>query len=591
MSISVTGLGSGLDYDSWIEALVKIKKEDITAVSSKITAISDSQDTLSEIKDSYSALLDSIKNFTTTISKNNVFNQKTATSSSEAVSVEVSAYAKAQDINVTVSQLATATVAKSTSNVTSYIDSATKISDIANGSITEGVFSIYLNGAKNEINVTSGMTMGDLLTSINDNASLDGVTASLSADGKLTIGADTGFTGTLSLSSSSDTTNFVTTMGLAKNGNTYTSNKSLSETNTTGALTGATYANGAVTAGYFTIGNAEFEVTSSTTIDDVVDQINKSTNAGVSAYWDPTAGKLTLTAKDEGAININLETGADSLTGESQSNFLYIMGLTKADGTTLADNTQAIGQNAIFSVNGTTITSSSNTVSSDVTGITGLTLTLNNTTTSAAKVSVATDNTKVTAAVTTFVDALNKVITSTDDATGSSGDLYGESILKSLKNKIRNLATAKVDGADSSYDVLAEIGITTKLTTNKDGSKTTSFVLNEDKLTAALKDNPNSVEKFLIGDGTTDGVFDKLQTVVDDSLDNVDGYFRKKDQSFDKQINRYQDKVSKMTNNLEKYQARLEEKFGAMDKLISSLKQSSSIFDSYFNKSSSSSSS
>lgn len=583
MSISVSGLGSGLDYDSWIEALVAIKKEDVTAVSDKITSINDAKDTLSEIEDSYSALLDSIKNFTTAISKNNVFNQKTATSSNEAVSVEVTAYAKTQDVNVTVSQLATATVAKSASNVTSYIDSDTKISDIANGSITEGVFSIYVNGAKNEINVTSDMTMGDLLTSINDNASLDGITASLSADGKLTIGADVGFSGTLSLSSSSDTSNFVTTMGLTKSGNTYTSNKSLSDTDTKGALTDATYANGTVTAGYFTIGSAAFEVTSSTTIDDIVNSINKSEDAGVSAYWDTTAGKLVLTSKDEGAININLETGSDSLTGESQSNFLHIMGLTKADGTTLADNTQDIGQNAVFSVNGTTITSSSNTISSDVTGLTGITLTLNNTTASTAKISVAADNTKVAEAVTTFVDALNKVISSTDEATGSSGDLYGESILKSLRNKIRNLTTEKVDGANSEYNVLAKIGITTELSTNSDGSKKTTFVIDQEALNAALENDSDSVQQLLVGDNTVQGVFDKLETVVDNSLDHVDGYFRKKDDSLDKQINRYEDKVERMTANLEKYQARLEAKFGAMDKLISALKDSATIFDSYFN--------
>jgi len=585
MGITVTGLGSGLDYDSWIEALVAVKQTDIDAVSSKIKAVEENKTTLNSIESSYSSLLDSIKSFTTTISKNNVFNQKTVTSSSDSVKADVTAYTKTQDVNVTVSQLATATTAQSSTNVTSYIDEDTKISDIVNSSIKAGTFSIYINGVKSEVSVTSDMTIGEVIDTINNSSDFEGVTASLSSDGKLTIASDNPTNYKVTLGSSSDTSNFLNVMSMTGSNSSYTSSKSLSDTNTTTALTSSTYANGNVTAGYFTIGNASFEITSSTTIDDIINKINKSSDAGATAYWDSTAGKLMLTSTDQGATNINVAAGSASDTSADKSNFLYIMGLTKSDGTTLADNSQTLGQNAILTVNGTTITSSSNTVTSDVTGITGLTLTLNATTSSTARVSVASDNSKVEESLQTFVDALNKVISSTDTATGTAGDLFGESILKSLRNKLRNLTTAKVDDVDSTYNVLAKIGITSKLTKNSDGSKSTSFELDPAVLKTALEDDPDAVQALLTGEGTSkNGVLNKLQTVVDDALDAADGYFTTKEASLDKQVGRFEDKVERMTDSLDKYRERLEAKFAAMDTLISSLEKSASIFDSYFNK-------
>lgn len=587
MTITVTGLGSGLDYDSWIEALVAVKQTEIDAVSSKIKTVEESKDTLNDIESSYSTLLDSIKSFTTTISKNNVFNQKTVTSSSDAVTAEVTAYSKTQNVNVTVSQLATETTAQSATNVTSYIDEETKIGDIANKSIDAGTFSIYINGVKSEVSITSDMTMGEVIDTINNSSDFEGITASLSSDGKLTIASDNATNYKVTLGSSSDTSDFLTVMSMNGTNSSYTSSKSLSDTDTTSALTSSTYANGTVTEGYFTIGNASFKIDSSTTIDSIVSSINKSSEAGATAYWDSTAGKLVLTATDGGAVNINLEAGSATDNTADSSNFLYIMGLTKADGTTLADNSQTLGKNAILTVNGTSITSSSNTVTSDVTGITGLTLTLNDTTTSTAKVAVTSDTSKVEESLQTFVDALNDVISTTDEATGTTGDLYGESILKSLRNKLRTLTTARVDDLDSTYNVLAKIGITSKLTENSDGSKSTSFVLDTKTLKTALEDDPDAVEKLLTGEGDTAGVLDKLQNVVDDALDVSDGYFATKETSIDKQVGRFEDKIERMTDSLDKYRERLEAKFAAMDTLISSLEKSASIFDSYFNKDSS----
>ncbi len=578
MSITVSGLGSGMDYDSWIEELVAVKQADIDEVSSKITSIESQDSALSSIKSNYSSLLEAIKTFTNTLSTTNVFNQKAVTSSSEAVTASVSSSATAQNIKVSVSQLATATTAKSSSTAASYVDSSTKISDISEGAITEGDLYIYVNNEKQKISITSDMTMDDVVSSIDG---LTGVSASFSEDGKLTIQAeDSNYS--VTVGSNSDTTNFSNVMSLVRDSETgaYSSSKSIFDTNTSKAITSTSFANGSVTEGKFTIGNAEFEVTSSTTLDSLIEEINLSEDAGVTAYWDSNAGKLVIEADDEGAVNINIES---DIAGGG-SNFTYIMGLTDSTGQKLADNSQTLGTNAILTVNGTQITSSSNTVTSDISGLTGVTLTLNDETTSTATVAVTNDTTKVTAAITTLVNAINTVITNTDTATKSGGKLYGETILTSLRNNIRQGATAST--GDGVYKTLASIGITTgKVGSTTTSSDTNKLQIDTDKLTKALQENPSAVQELLIGnsDEDTDGVLTKMETTIEKALDSTNGYFVKRATSFDKQISRLDQKVDRMTASLEVYEETLQAKFQAMDEIISGLKNQASIFDSYFN--------
>ena len=132
-----------------------------------------------------------------------------------------------------------------------------------------------------------------------------------------------------------------------------------------------------ITEGNFTIGDATFTITKNTTLSSLISEINSNDKAQAYAYWDDATGKLSITSKQEGASYINIEAGT--------SNFTDVMGFTTSewneDGTVKSSKmyteAQELGQNAIFSVNGTTMTSTSNTVTSDISRIDGVTLTLN----------------------------------------------------------------------------------------------------------------------------------------------------------------------------------------------------------------------
>lgn len=587
-NVTVSGLGSGLDYDSWITQLVAVKQSKIDKVSKQVSAINTQEKDLASLKGNYNSLLTAIQKLTDVTAKDSVFGQKAVTSSLEAITAKVDSKANVQSLKISVDSLATATTAKSANSVASYVDGTTSISDISQGAVKEGSFSVYVNGTKHILQIDSDDDLGSVLDSLNE---IDGVDASIN-NGKLTIKSDNG--STVTVGSSSDTSNFSKVMSLVRNTDTgvYTSSKSIFDTNTSAVLTSTSFANGNVTAGTFKIGNAEFTINSSTTLDSLIKEINNNEDAGVSAYWDPNSGKLVLTSTDEGAANINVEAGT--------SNFTDIMGLTQStwngDGsiaaTQLTINSQSLGTNAVLTINGSQITSSSNTVTSDISGIAGLTLTLNDKTSSTANVNITNSTSTAFDAIKSFVDAINTATTNTKTATSSTGDLYGESGLNMLKSNVSKTATAVV-GFDNAYKSLADIGITTGAVTTDMSADISKLVIDEDKLNAALEANPDAVIKLFVGDSASrdNGALTKIKTTLNNSLEATKGYFTTRTKSFDNQKDVLNTKIDKMKLDLTKYQTQLEAKFQAMDTLISNLKNSSAVFDSYFNKKNSDSSS
>lgn len=609
MTITLTGLGSGLDYESWITELVAVKQAAIDKVSTQVSDIKTKESTLSTLKSSYSSLLSSIKAITdaqTNIS-NNVFNQKTATSSSTAVGVAATSTAAIQNIKVSVSQLATSTTAQSATAASAVVTSDTKVSAVAEGKVNPGSFSVYVNNKKYSIDVTIDESMGDVVNALNTSLKDTGVQASMT-NGKFTI-ANTDTTAanysadsTLVVGSSTDKSSLSDAMALVKNTDgSYSSSKTIWLADSTEALTGknadGSSASGfasAITAGTFTIGNAQFTIDSSTTLTGLISQINNNKDAGVSAYWDSNAAKIVMTSTDQGATNINVEAGS--------SNFTDVIGLTSStwntaeDGTKtmattqLATNSQTLGTNAKLTINGTTITSSSNTVTSDISGLTGVTLTLNSETTSTANVAVAADTTALSTAIQSFVTAYNKVISTTDTDTAKDGDLYGETSLNSIRNNLRTLATAKVDSSNV-YKTLASIGITTGSIGTSISANTNQLTVDTAALTKALQADPDSVKKLLLGDGTNDGVLTKLSTTLNASLDTSKGYFATRTKSYDSEMSNLNAKISRQNLDLTAYKKQLEAKFSAMDTLISNLRNQASTMDSTLGIKSSSSSS
>ena len=576
MTISFSGLISGLDTSSWVEALVSVKQEKVTALQEDLKGYQSVKDTLNSTKTVFSDLRSAIEKLTDYKfgGSFDLFAKNTATSSNEDIfTATATNSASRQNYDIFVQQLATYTKAVSSEPASAVADDSTELSNIG---ITEGTFTVYVDGVKTAINIEEGDTLGDLKSQL----ASAGVKAEIDKKGVLSLSSYDG-TSTVDIGATTDSSNLTSLLGLAKQEDgSYASTSSLFKASTASVLTSAESGfNEQITAGTFTIGDATFTIDEKTTLSSLISQINSSDEAQAYAYWDDATGKLNITSTKEGASYINIEAGT--------SNFTDVMGLTQsewdADGnltsSRMLTNTQELGQNAILTVNGTTITSTSNTVSSDISRIEGVTLTLKGVSTEETgntTLNVEQDTTQLVEAVKGFVEAYNAAIDKINEVTASGADLHGETTLTSIKNSIRGYANGSNTTNGGVYSLLSQLGISTA---EADGSNlstdTDTLSFDEEAFTKALQENPDSVESLLAGEN---GILTHIENTIEQALSATTGFFDVKTSSIDSDISRMEDKISKQESSVETYRAKLENQFYQMEMAIAQMQQNYSSF-------------
>lgn len=598
--ITFSGLASGIDTSKWVEALVKIKQKSVTTLQDKQKTITSTKTVLDALKSNMTNLRSSIEKLTDAKlgGSFDLFSKNSVTSSNEGVvTATANENAARQSLDVVVKQLASSTVATSTYD--SKINTNTEFSKLSSGNAKTGSLSLYVDGEKKEISIKETDTVGDILDKI---VSAGGKTYTggpswnptyknnISAEinnGKVSITANNGKE--IVLGSTTDESNFTSVLGLTRDssGN-YSSSNSISAIGTSDKIVDIF---GSDAKGTFTIGNATFTVDENTTFKSLINNINSKTDAGVNASWDSANGTLVLKAKTEGAFNINIEAGTSNLTnslGFTSATTDYWGNPQKdADGNYISNvvqSTQTLGDYAKFTINGNEMTSSSNTVTSDISGIDGLTLKLNavsktneNGEPETSNISVSQDTQGVLDAVKSFIEAYNKSIESIDEKTAFGEALYGETSLTSIRNNLRRTATAEAQGSD--LKILANIGITTgKAGNSTDTSGVNKLQIDEKKFLEALQNDSEGVKKLLLGDnkGNADsgGVLNKLEKITEDSLTTSTGYFDAKTKSYDRQLSSLKTSISNAQMKVDSYKARLEKQFKNMESIISSIQNS-----------------
>src|SRR5262249_55153676 len=107
--------------------------------------------------------------------------------------------------------------------------------------------------------------------------------------------------------------------------------------------------------------------------------------------------------------------------------------------------------------------------------------------------------------VESFVTAYNNVMdgidaqTSTDPADTATAQFSGDPGLQSLQSQLRRLMNSPVTGLTGKYRSLADLGVSTGAIGSAVGTTTDHLTVDEDKLRAALADNPRAVETVLNG--------------------------------------------------------------------------------------------
>ena len=580
MTISFSGLASGLDTSGWVEALVSVKQQKITTLQTDLKGIQATKSTLTDTRSSFNSLRTALEKLTDAKFGGtfNLFTQNTAKSSDESIfTATVGSDAVRQSYDIMVQQLATYTKATSKESASAVADDDTKLTNLG---IKEGALTVYVDGAKTTINIEEDDSLEDLKSQL----SAAGIKTEIDENGVLKISAQNEGS-SINIGATTDSSNFVSLVGLTKNEDgTYSSTNSLYKANTSTKLTSEDSGfNEAITEGTFTIGNATFTINSDTTLSSLISQINNNEEAQATAYWDDTTGKLTITSKKEGASYINIEAGT--------SNFTDVMGLTTterdADGnivsTKMYTEAQELGKNALLTINGTSITSTSNTVSSDVSRLTGVTLTLKGVTTAdengstkSARLDVEQDTSGLVDAVKGFISAYNDAIAKVEEVTANGANLDGESSLTSLTRTLRNYATGSNTSNGGAFKALSQIGIsTTKADGNNLSTDTSALELDEAALKKALAEDPESVQAILAGEN---GVLNMMENTVEMSLKASVGYFDIKQSTLDSDIKKMEEKITKQNQKVKTYKTQLENKFSNMELMIAQMQQNYSSF-------------
>lgn len=499
MDLSISGLASGFDWKTLVDALAEAERVPQTRLKAD-------QSTLQQRNSAYGSLksqLLSLKTSVDTLKDSALYDSRTVTNSDTSVATAtVATGAMPGTYAFNIYQLATSASLSGQSDVGKAVGSAaTTLAAAGFGTdITTGTFSINGKAITIDSTLRTLQEVFDSIKTATDDGSGGYIKGTYDADqDKIILSA----TGSLSgkpivLSAPGDTSNFLAAAQLNYNDSgQVTSAAKLGAVKVSATLENANFAT-AVTggsAGKFSINGVA--ITYDATQDSVtklIARINAS-SAGVVASYDSVNDRFQLTNQATGDNGVALE--------DVQGNFLAASGLL--------DGVLQRGNNLRYSVNNSGIlTSLSNTISASNSGITGLTVNAlkagtDDTHPATTNVTVKTDTAKIASSVNSFISAYNQTqsmidsyTASSTDATGavSAGVLAGQADAADIASGLRARSFKPVTGATGAITSLSSLGIQTS---GYDNSLTLS---DSATLTDALQNNLDGVRDFFTRDTT-----------------------------------------------------------------------------------------
>ncbi|MCX5510538.1 flagellar filament capping protein FliD [Pseudomonas sp. BJa3] len=333
----------------------------------------------------------------------------------------------------------------------------------------------------------------------------------------------------------------------------------------------------AISAGELTVSqngkDYKINVASGATLQSVRDQINKEMGAkGITANIINEAGGSRL-------VFSSTTTGKGSDISVGGIPELAIDGTQKISGSG-AGYITGLAQDAQFSIDGLSLTSSKNTVDQAVSGLT-LELTGVSAKDTTTKVTVAQDNEGLKKSVQSFVDAYNTLqkavtalVTPTKDANGnvtSLGPLTNDPTTRSLLADVRKVLTET--GAGDKLTTLSQLGINTQ----KDGT----LEFNSTKFTAALNDKKLGPEIQELFTGAN-GLFERMNKAID-PYNATGGSLDTRKSNLDKVARNLENQKTALDRRTELLTTSLTKKFSALDTALAKMKkqgeQITSIFE------------
>lgn len=303
----------------------------------------------------------------------------------------------------------------------------------------------------------------------------------------------------------------------------------------------------------------DITIAATDTLTDVRDKIN-SAGAGVTAMimTDASGSRLLIRSSVTGAGSGFRSSGVATLAFDPSA------------GASAMTQTQAAA-NAAATVNGLAVTSTSNTMTNIVDG---LTLNLAALTTTPTTITVAPDTESLKKAMTDFASAYTAVMaliskdTKYDATTKTAGLLQGDSSITGLQRQLRSLAGG-TSTASSTFGYLSNAGFELQ----RDGSMT----VNDTKLTNALANLPELKKMFAnsnLGDPTQDG-FAKRFRVATDTILGIDGTLTTRTAGLNEELQRNRKDQDNLSIRLAATEKRMRAQYTALDATMAQLNSTS----------------
>lgn len=327
------------------------------------------------------------------------------------------------------------------------------------------------------------------------------------------------------------------------------------------------------------VGGASTSITIGSTDDTlagIASAINSApNNPGVTASIISTTGgaRLVLAGTATGADNSI--TVAETDGGGGLSSLVY----DPADSVTNLTQTQ-VAQDANYSINGYAATSASNVVSGAISGVT-LNLLQASAANTPTTLTISPDTTAAQTSISTFVTALNGVLSSIQSLTGynstteTAGALSGNATLETFQNQLENILDVVQSGNTGGVTSLAALGITADTNGNYDTNTTT--------LGNALSANLTAVGNLL---GGTNGIATQINNLIN-GYTGTGGLLDTINQGLQSSLSSVAQQQTALTAELATYSATLTAQYNAMDTAVAALKETQTYLTAEFDPTSS----
>ncbi len=188
----------------------------------------------------------------------------------------------------------------------------------------------------------------------------------------------------------------------------------------------------------------------------------------------------------------------------------------------------------------------------------------------AININVKEDLEAVSGKIKTFVDSVNGVLTflqtqnKLDKNTDTSKTLGGDSIIRNVEQKFRNLIQSPQMGVKGSVKTLSQLGVSF----NRQGT----LDFDQKKFNAALNTNPRDVAQFFVGDGYNTGMVASVKREINQLLNPSMGAVANKSKNLKGQSDSIDQRIAQKERQLEKKEQTLRDKFSRLEETMSKIK-------------------